>query len=67
MKLYRIDKGNLLKARQVFRQGNTVELSDAEAGRFRAGGGELAEAVAASEAEGSGATDDAGTKARRGR
>lgn len=41
MKLYRIEKGNLIKARRVFRPLATVELSDAEAACFCAAGGEL--------------------------
>jgi hypothetical protein len=79
MKLYSIEKGNLIKGRRVFRIGSSIELSDAEAARFRAVGGELSEAAAAStemvslptptrfEAESPSTTDVTGTKARRGR
>lgn len=48
MKLYSIAKGNLIKGRRVFRVGSTIELSDAEAGRFREVGGELSEVAATS-------------------
>lgn len=44
MKLYRIEKGNLIKTRRVFRPLTTIELSDVEAASFRAAGGELSDA-----------------------